>query len=143
MTVYVTDVPGIDHKFELELELNGEERQIVSIHHDGKREVYLRLGVNQECQQLFSLTGKLARQLGSILEGAYFQPVEMDEIQIPLVKRSSNGSTLIHRHRWLGNHSRQLTFANRQAFPLSLFSGARRRSRIRSQTRPSRPTTCS
>lgn len=82
MTIYETEVPGVGHKFELELD--GAERLIVLIHHDGKREVYLRPGENEDSERLFSLTGKRARQLGSILEGAYFQPVEMDEIQIPL-----------------------------------------------------------
>lgn len=82
MTIYETDVPGVGHKFELELD--GEERLIVLIHYNGTREVYLRPGKNQDSQLLFSLTGKRARQLGSILEGAYFQPVEMDEIQVPL-----------------------------------------------------------
>ncbi|MFC4452055.1 MULTISPECIES: cation:proton antiporter regulatory subunit [Halobacteriales] len=82
MTIYETEVPGVGHKFELELD--GEERLIVLIHHDGKREVYRRPGENQDSQKLFSLTGKRARQLGSILEGAHFQPIEMDEIQVPL-----------------------------------------------------------
>ncbi|UPM42660.1 cation:proton antiporter regulatory subunit [Halocatena salina] len=82
MTVYEAEVPGVGHKFELEL--GDEERLIVIIHHDGKREIYLRPGKNQDSEKLFSLTGKLARQLGSILEGAYFQPVEMDDIQVPL-----------------------------------------------------------
>lgn len=82
MTIYETEVPGVGHKFELELD--GEERLIVLIHHDGKREVYLRPGENQDSQKLFSLPGKRARQLGSILEGAHFQPIEMDDIQVPL-----------------------------------------------------------
>lgn len=82
MTVYEADVPGVGRKFELEL--GGDERLIVLIHHDGKREIYLRPGENQDSQKLFGLTGKRARQLGSILEGAYFQPVEMDDIQVPL-----------------------------------------------------------
>ena len=82
MTIYEAEVPGVGKKFELELD--GEERLIVLIHHDGKRELYLRPGENQDSQRLFNLTGKRARQLGSILEGAYFQPVEMDDIQVPL-----------------------------------------------------------
>jgi TrkA domain protein len=82
MTIYETEVPGVGHKFELELD--GEERLIVLIHHDGKREVYLRPGENADSEKLFSLTGKRARQLGSILEGAHFQPVEMDDIRVPL-----------------------------------------------------------
>jgi TrkA domain protein len=82
MTVYEADVPGVGKKFELEL--GGEERVIVLIHHDGKREVYLRPSENADSEKLLSLDGKRARQLGSILEGAYFQPVEMDEVQVPL-----------------------------------------------------------
>lgn len=82
MTIYETEVPGVGHKYEIELD--DSERLIVLIHHDGKREIYLRPDENQDSQKLFSLTGKRARQLGSILEGAYFQPVEMDDIQVPL-----------------------------------------------------------
>ena len=70
MTVYETEVPGVGKKFELELD--GEERLVVLIHHNGKRELYLRPGENQDSQRLFNLSGKRARQLGSILEGAYF-----------------------------------------------------------------------
>ena len=82
MTIYETEVPGVGHKFELKLD--GDERLVVLIHHDGKREVYLRPGENQDSEKLFSLSGKLARKLGSILEGAYFQPVDMDDVQVPL-----------------------------------------------------------
>lgn len=82
MTIYEAEVPGVGHKFELEL--GDDKRLIVLIHHDGKREIYRRPGENQDSQKLFSLTGKRARQLGSILEGAYFQPIEMDEVQVPL-----------------------------------------------------------
>lgn len=82
MTIYEAEVPGVGHKFELELD--GDSRLIVILHHDGKREVYLRPDENADSQKLFDLPGKRARQLGSILEGAYFQPVEMDEIQVPI-----------------------------------------------------------
>jgi TrkA domain protein len=82
MTVYETEVPGVGHKFELELD--GDERLVVLIHHDGKREVYHRPGENADSEKLFSLSGQLARQLGSILEGAHFQPVELDEVRVPV-----------------------------------------------------------
>lgn len=82
MTVYEADIPGVGHKFELELD--GEQRLVVIIHHDGKRELYRRPAPNEDSVQLASLTGKQARQLGSILEGAYFQPVEMDDLGVPL-----------------------------------------------------------
>lgn len=82
MTVYETEVPGVGHKFELELD--GDRRLVVLIHHDGKREVYVRPHEDADSEKLFSLSGKQARQLGSILEGAYFQPVELDDVQVPL-----------------------------------------------------------
>jgi len=82
VTIYETEVPGVGHKFELEID--GDERLVVIIHHDGKRDVYRRPDPDADSEQLFSLTGKQARQLGSILEGAYFQPVELDEVEVPL-----------------------------------------------------------
>ena len=82
MTIYETEVPGVGHKFELDLD--GDARLVVIIHHDGKRDVYLRPEPDADSEQLFSLTGKQARQFGSILEGSYFQPVELDEVEVPL-----------------------------------------------------------
>jgi TrkA domain protein len=82
MTVYETEVPGVGHKFELELD--GDERLVVLIHHDGKREVYRRPGENADSEKLFSLSGQLARQLGSILEGAHFEPVALNEVRVPV-----------------------------------------------------------
>ncbi len=82
MTIYETEVPGVGHKFEMDLD--GDERLVVIIHHDGKRDVYRRPDPDADSEQLFSLSGKQARQLGSILEGAYFQPVELDEVEVPL-----------------------------------------------------------
>lgn len=82
MTIYEADVPGVGKKFEVELD--GDRRLIVLIHHDGKREVYLRPGENEDGEKLFSLSGRLARQVGSILEGAYFQPVDTEDVQVPL-----------------------------------------------------------
>jgi len=82
MTVYETEVPGVGHKFELELE--GGARLVVILHHDGKREVYCRPDPDADSEKLFALSGTEARQLGSILEGAYFQPIELDEVSVPL-----------------------------------------------------------
>lgn len=82
MTVYEAEVPGVGRKFELELD--GEQRLIFIIHHDGKREVYLRPHENADGEKLLTLNAKQARQAGSILEGAYFQPVDLEEIQVPI-----------------------------------------------------------
>ena len=82
MTVYEQEVPGVGHKFEIDI--NGGRRLVVIVHHDGKRDLYLRPHEDADSEQLVCLTGKQARQLGAILEGAYFQPVELDRIRVPL-----------------------------------------------------------
>lgn len=83
MAIYESDVPGVGRKFELETG-EGDERLVVLIHHDGKREVYRRPSQNADGTKLFELSGKLSRQLGNILEGTYFQPIELDDARVPL-----------------------------------------------------------
>ncbi|WP_276273265.1 cation:proton antiporter regulatory subunit [Haloarcula litorea] len=82
MTVYETDVPGVGKKFEVELD--GDQRLVVLVHHDGKREVFHKDGPDADAQRLFSLSGDRARKVGAILQGAYFQPVETDSVDVPL-----------------------------------------------------------
>lgn len=82
MTVYETDVPGVGKKFELET--RSGERLIILIHHDGKREVYRRPEEGADSEHLFSLSDSDARTFGSIMEGAHFQPVDLDEVEVPL-----------------------------------------------------------
>jgi TrkA domain protein len=82
MTVYEAEVPGVGKKFELET--RSGERLIVLIHHDGKREVYRRPEEGADSERLFGLSDSDARTFGSIIEGAHFQPVDLDEVQVPL-----------------------------------------------------------
>jgi TrkA domain protein len=82
MTVYETDVPGVGKKFEVEL--GSDERLVVLLHHDGKREVFHKDDPDADAERLFTLSGQLAREVGAILQGAYFQPVETDEVEVPL-----------------------------------------------------------
>lgn len=82
MTVYESELPGVGHQYEIEI--GDDERLIVLIHHDGRRDIYRRPSENEDSVPVASLTGKQARQLGSILEGAYFQPVEVDQLEVPL-----------------------------------------------------------
>lgn len=90
MTIYETEVPGVGHKFELELD--GGERLVTIIHHDGDRDVYRRPDPDADSEHLFCLSGKEARQFGSILEGSYFQPLELEEVRVPL------GDSIIEWH---------------------------------------------
>lgn len=69
-------------KFELDLE--GGERAVVVVHHDGKRELFVRPSPDADSERLLTLSGRQARRLGAILEGAYFQPVDLDSVDVPL-----------------------------------------------------------
>lgn len=82
MTVYEAEVPSVGKKFELET--RSGERLIALIHHDGKREVYRRPEEGADSERLFGLSDSDARTFGSIIEGAHFQPVDLDEVQVPL-----------------------------------------------------------
>jgi TrkA domain protein len=82
VTVYESDLPGVGKKFEVEL--NDDSRLVVVIHNTGRREVYLRPDEEADSERLFELSDRLARQVGTILEGAYFQPIRTDTIDTVL-----------------------------------------------------------
>ncbi|WP_256296992.1 cation:proton antiporter regulatory subunit [Haloarchaeobius salinus] len=82
MTVYETDVPGVGRKFELEVDDGA--RLVVLMHHDGRRELFHRPDPDADSQRIADMDGETARQLGAILTGAYFQPIELDRTQVPL-----------------------------------------------------------
>lgn len=81
MTVYETDVPGVGRKFELELD---GARAVVLLHHDGRVELFRRSDPDADSEKLFELTSRQANHLGSILEGAYFETVDTDRLDVPL-----------------------------------------------------------
>ncbi|QLK27234.1 potassium transporter TrkA [Natrinema zhouii] len=82
MTVYESDLPGVGKKFEVELE-NGE-RLVIVTHNTGKREVYLKSDADADSDKLFEASDRLARKIGTILEGAYFQPVQAEQVETML-----------------------------------------------------------
>lgn len=82
MTVYESDLPGVGRKFEFDID--DDQRLIVVVHHDGRREVFARPAPDADSRKLFDLDDRQARQFGSILEGAYFQPVEVESLAVPL-----------------------------------------------------------
>ena len=81
MTVYESDLPGVGKKFEIELD--DEATLVIVIHNTGKREVFHREG-EADSVKLFELSDKMARQVGTILEGAYFQPIATDTTETML-----------------------------------------------------------
>jgi len=82
MTVYESDLPGVGKKFEVEL---GEgERLVIVTHNNGKREVFLKPDEDADSERLFEVPDRLARTIGTVLEGAYFQPVQANEVETVL-----------------------------------------------------------
>ncbi len=76
MTVFETDLPGVGRKFEIDI---GDGAQlVVVIHNTGKREVYRKETPNADAEKIFEASNQLSQTIGSILEGAKFQPVEVD-----------------------------------------------------------------
>jgi len=82
MTIYESDLPGVGKKYEVELQ--GGERLVVVTHNTGKREVFKKPTPDADGEKLFTLSDRLARQVGTILEGAYFQPVKSDRVETML-----------------------------------------------------------
>ena len=82
MPVYESEIPGIGRKFELPLEDGG--RAVVILHHDGRREVFHRSDPDADSRKLLDLTDREARRLGALLEGAYFQTVDVATLEVPV-----------------------------------------------------------
>lgn len=82
MVVHESDLPGVGKKFEVDLK--GEETLVIVIHNTGKRELFIRETPNADSEKLFELSDKLARQVGTIMEGAYFQPIRDTDISTAL-----------------------------------------------------------
>ncbi|SER91682.1 cation:proton antiporter regulatory subunit [Natrinema salaciae] len=82
MTVYESDLPGVGKKFEVELD--DDSRLVIVTHNTGKREVYLKADPDADGDKLFEVSDRLARKIGTILEGAYFQPVQADQVETVL-----------------------------------------------------------
>lgn len=85
MAIYESDLPGVGKKFEIEL--GGDSRLIVVIHNTGKREVFRRDG-EDDSMKLFELSDQMSRRVGSILEGAHFQPIATDTTETMLDENS-------------------------------------------------------
>ena len=82
MVIYETEVPGVGKRFEVET--GGGERLVVIVHHDGKREIYRRGDPDADAEKLFDLSSSQAGEIATVLEGADFQPLDLDDADIPL-----------------------------------------------------------
>lgn len=82
MVIYEADVPGVGKRFEVET--GDSERLVVIVHHDGKREIFRREDPEADAEKLFDLSSKQAREVATILEGADFQPLDLEDADLPL-----------------------------------------------------------
>ncbi|MFC6721401.1 cation:proton antiporter regulatory subunit [Halobacteriaceae bacterium SHR40] len=82
MDVSETDLPGVGKRFELDI--GGGETAVIVVHNTGRREVFVRPESGADAEEVLDLTDRQARIVGSILEGAYFQPVATDTSSVTL-----------------------------------------------------------
>jgi len=81
MPITESDLPGVGKKFEIELK-SGE--MIVVIHNTGKRELFYRPEPDADSEKMFEFDDDLARTIGSIIEGAHFQPIQSESRETTL-----------------------------------------------------------
>ena len=84
MKLREVDLPGIGKKFTLH---TGKGIAIsLVVHNTGKREIYLfPAGDEEDASCVLELSDEEARQLGTLLMGAFFTPVVVDEDKIDLL----------------------------------------------------------
>jgi TrkA domain protein len=71
-------LPGIGQRYELEAIEGGIV--CVTIHHSGRRDVYILPRGGGDPTATLTLTDAQARTLGAVLAGAYFKPAMVDQI---------------------------------------------------------------
>jgi TrkA domain protein len=82
MPITESDLPGVGKKFEIDLD-DGRILVIV-IHNTGQRDVFVKPDEDADSEKLVELSDQLARTVGTILEGAYFQPVKTEDKETTL-----------------------------------------------------------
>lgn len=82
MDVTESDLPGVGKKHEVDI--GGGQQLVVVTHNTGTRELYLKESADADSEKLVELSDRMARMVGTILEGAYFQPVESNHVETML-----------------------------------------------------------
>jgi TrkA domain protein len=77
MDVTETDLPGVGKRFEVDI--GDDETAVVLVHNTGRRELFVRPDPDADAEKLLDLADREARIVGSIMEGAHFQPVRTED----------------------------------------------------------------
>ncbi|GAB3690150.1 cation:proton antiporter regulatory subunit [Salinarchaeum chitinilyticum] len=84
MDVIESDLPGVGKKHEVDL---GDGSSLVIVtHNTGQRELYRKPDDDADSEKLVELSDRMARMVGTILEGAYFQPVQSEHVETMLTE---------------------------------------------------------
>lgn len=73
MPISESELPGVGTKFEIDI--GAGQQLVIIVLNNGGREVYLRKEADADSEKLMELSDQTARKIGSILEGAHFQPI--------------------------------------------------------------------
>jgi len=84
MDVTESDLPGVGKKHEVDI--GGGQQLVIVTHNTGTRELYLKASDDADSEKLVELSDRMARLVGTILEGAYFQPVQSDHVETMLAE---------------------------------------------------------
>lgn len=76
------ELPGLGKKYVLTT--HADDKAVIIIHHDGKREFYVLDRDEDEVKASLSLYDHEARQLGAVMAGVYFKPRAVESLEVVL-----------------------------------------------------------
>src|SRR5437867_3447627 len=107
-----TRLPGIGVKYGFRLAGGG--RLAVILHNDGRREVYVYRGRDQEePSAVFSLDDEEARQLGAVIGGAYERPKIVEDLELALGELQIEWVAVPDDSPWIGKSLAECAFRAR------------------------------
>lgn len=104
MNIRESELPGIGCKFEVITK--GNEKMVIVIHDDGRREMYHFDADHEESISSVSLRDSEARQIAAILGGMVYRPQALDTIEMAFEGLSiewfkvENNAPVVTKNNW-------------------------------------------